>query len=112
MQGTDGCELKGGVPFLFAFPPCAIPVHTNGCTVLCSSLGPNPLCLGEEGSSRELQNALCRRVRTVRTSFNGGPYMGNGEGGVFDAPFVFPWSMHCLLRLARLCIVVGHYQAA
>ena len=38
-------------------------------------VGLTPVC-GEDRSSCELQNALCRRVSPVRTSFSGGPYMG------------------------------------
>jgi hypothetical protein len=38
-------------------------------------VGLTPVC-GEDRSSCELQNALCRWVSPVRTSFSGGPYMG------------------------------------
>ncbi len=89
----DGFEQRGGVPFLCHDPIAILSLYSTlfeMCTwggywvrecysstaeVFFVYVGLTPVC-GEDRSSCELQNALCRRVSPVRTSFSGGPSMG------------------------------------
>lgn len=88
----DRSEQRGGVPFLSSpiailslystlFETCTWggywvrECYSSTSEVFFVYVGLTPVC-GEDRSSCELQNALCRRVSPVRTSFSGGPYMG------------------------------------